>query len=176
MKNKYENLVEEINMQEEIVEKKDNLTEQLSQVTKDVNTVDGIITKLAEIITDLQKITNAVTAASLSIDNAVNSITQAIIDSREVVFTNKLDDETIKQLQDKYAKYSRNEAELFKKHQNNIAQMLIQNKDKFYDIINKADGVYFGRKTFIRLYMVFCTCFGIILLEIAYVLLKLVGG
>lgn len=64
----------------------------------------------------------------------------------------------------------------FKKHHTSISKMLDQNKDQCYKIINNADGVYFGRKTFIRLYIAFYTCFGIIFLEIVYGLLKLFGG
>lgn len=176
MKNKYNNLIEEINMQEEIVEKKDNLTEQLSQVTKDVNTLKSIVTKLADVVTDMQKIVLAVTAASKSTDNAVNAIVQAILDSRKIVLTNKLDDETITQLQNKYSVYSEKEEGMLKQHRKKIGDALDQNEKRCYEIINNADGVYFGRKTFIRLYIVFCTCFGIILLEIVFGLLKLFAG
>ena len=176
MSNKYENLVEEINKKEEIAEQKDNLTEQLSQVTKNVNDVKEIVDQLVKAVKDLKDLIPAITAASKSTDNAVNAITQAILDSRKVVVTNKLDDESIGQLKTKYDKYLQDEAELFKTHSNNIGTMLDQNKDKCYEIINRGDGVYLGRKTFMRLYIVFCTCFGIILLEIVYGLLKLFGG
>ena len=168
-KNKFDNLVEEINRKEEIAEQKDNLAEQLSQVTKNVNDVKEIVDKLLTAIEDLKKIVVAVTAASKSTDNAVTAITNAILDSRNVVITNKLDDESVKQLQTKYEK-------LYNKHCINISEMLEQNKDRCYEIINRGDGVYFGRKTFMRLYIVFCTCAGIILLEIAYALLRLFGG
>ena len=176
MSNKYENLVEEINKKEEIVEQKDNLAEQLSQVTKAAKEVKEIVDKLVAVIDDLKKIVLAVTAASKSTDNAVTAITQAILDSRKVVVTNKLDDESIGQLKTKYDEYLQNETELLKTHSNNIDTMLEQNKDRCYEIINRGDGVYFGRKTFMQLYIVFCTCFGIILLEIVYGLLKLFGG
>lgn len=176
MKNKYDNLVENINMQEEIAEQKDNIAEQLNQVTKDVEKMKGIVNQLVQAKDDLQKIVLAVTAASKSTDNSVNAIVKAILDSRKVVFTNKLDDETITQLQTKYFEYSKTEEGLFKKHREALGTMLDQNKDKCYDIINNADGVYFGRKTFIRLYIVFCTCFGIIILEIVFVFFKLFAG
>lgn len=117
----------------------------------------------------------AVTAASKSTDNAVTAITKAILESRNVVFTNKLDDESLKQLQTKYETYYMEEEKLCRKHRIDIGEMLEQNKDRCYEIINKGDGVYFGRKTFMRLYIAFCTCFGIVLLEIVYGLLKLFG-
>lgn len=173
MSNKYDSLVEEINKKEEIAEQKENLTEQLGQVTKSVNDVKSIVGKLETAIGDLKEITKAITAASQSTDNAVNAITQAILNSREVVVTNKLDDESVQQLQDKYDEYSRQEERIYENHRYDIAQMLERNKDRCYEIINQGDGVYFGRKTFIRLYIVFCTFFGIILLEIAYSLMKL---
>lgn len=176
MANKYEKLVEEINKKEEIAEQKDNLAEQLSQVTKDVNTVKGIVDELKQAITDIKEVTPALTAASKSTDNAVTAIIQAILDSRKVVVTNKLDDETITQLRNKYFEYSKTEEGLFKKHREALGTMLDQNKDKCNDIINNADGVYFGRKTFTRLYIVFCVCFGIIVAEIVFGLLKLFGG
>lgn len=175
MKNKYDSLLEEINMQEEIVEKKDNLAEQLSQITKDVDAVKDIVNQLVQTKDDLQGIANAVIAASKSTDNAVNAITQAILDSRKVIFICKLEDDSVRQLQKKYSDYSDKEAGLFKKHHEAISKMLEQNKDKCYDIINNADGVYFGRKTFIRLFIIFCVCFGIIITEIVYGLLKLFG-
>ena len=174
-RNKYDNLVEEINRKEEIAEQKDNLAEQLSQVTKNVNDVKEIVDKLLTGIEDLKKIVLAVTAASKSTDNAVTAITNAILESRKIVITNKLDDESVKQLQTKYETYYQQEETLYKKHGIDIAQMLEQNKDRCYEIINHGDGVYFGRKTFMRLYIAFCTFFGIILLEVAYGLLKLFG-
>ena len=117
----------------------------------------------------------AVTAASKSTDNAVTAITNAILDSRNVVITNKLDDESVKQLQTKYETYYQQEETLYKKHGIDIAQMLERNKDRCYEIINKGDGVYFGRKTFMRLFIAFCTFFGIILLEIIYFVVRWLG-
>lgn len=176
MANKYVNLVEEINKKEEIAEQKDNLAEQLSQVTKEVETVNVIVKQFVQSKDDLQIIVNALTAASKSTDNAVTAITQAILDSRKVVFTNKLDDETITQLQTKYSDYSEKEEGMLKQHRKKIGDALDQNEKRCYEIINNADGVYFGKKTFIRLFIAFCTCFGIIFLEIVYGLLRLFGG
>ena len=173
MKNKYDNLVEEINKKEEIAEQKDNLAEQLSQVTKNVNDVKEIVSKLVAAIEDLKKIVVAVKAAGQSTDNAVTAIIKAVLDSQNVVITNKLDDESVRQLQTKYETYYQEEEKLYKKHRINIGEMLERNKDRCYEIINKGDGVYFGRKTFMRLFIAFCTFFGIILLEIVYCLLKL---
>ena len=175
MSNKYSSLVEEINKKEEIAEQKDNLVEQLSQVTKNVSDVKEIVDKLATAIEDLKKIVLAVTAASKSTDNAVTAITNAILDSRNVVITNKLDDESLKQLQTKYETYYKEEEKLYRKNRIDIGEMLERNKDRCYEIINHGDGVYFGRKTFMRLYIAFCFFFGIVLLEIVYGLLKLFG-
>ena len=175
MANKYKNLVEEIDKKEEIAEQKDNLAEQLSQVKEDVETMKGIVNQLVQAKDDLQKIVLAVTAASKSTDNAVTAIVQAILDSRKVVFTNKLDDETITQLQTKYSDYSEKEEGMLKQHRKKIGDALDQNEKRCYEIINNADGVYFGRKTFIRLYIAFCVCFGIIVLEIGFGLVKLFG-
>lgn len=175
MANKYENLVEEINKKKEIAEQKDNLAEQLSQVTKEVETVKGIVKQFVQSKDDLQIIVNALTAASKSTDNAVTAIVQAILDSRKVVFTNKLDDETITQLQTKYSDYSEKEEGMLKQHRKKIGDALDQNEKRCYEIINNADGVYFGRKTFIRLFIVFCVCFGIIFTEIVYGVVKWLG-
>ena len=175
MANKYENLVEEINKKEEIADQKDNLAEQLSQVKEDVETMKGIVNQLVQAKDDLQKIVTAVIAASKSTDNAVTAIVQAILDSRKVVFTNKLDDETIKQLQTQYSGYSEKEEGMLKQHRKKIGDALDQNEKRCYEIINNADGVYFGRKTFIRLYIVFCVCFGIIVTEIVFGVAKWLG-
>ena len=175
MANKYENLIEEINKKEEITEKKDILAEQLSQVTTDVETMKSIVNQLVLAKDDLQKIVTAVIAASKSTDNAVNAIVKAIIDSRKVVFTNKLDDETITQLQNKYSDYSEKEEGMLKQHRKKIGDALEQIEKRCYDIINSGNGVYLGRKTFIRLYIVFCLCFGIIVTEIVLGLVMLLG-
>lgn len=115
----------------------------------------------------------AVTAASKSADNAVTAIKNAIRDSQNVVITNKLDDVSVRQLHNKYQTYL--QEKLYNKHSVNISDMLERNTDRCYEIINKGDGVYFGRKTFMRLYIAFCTFFGIVLLEIVYNLVKLFG-
>lgn len=175
MGNKYDNLVAEINKKEEIAEQKDNLAEQLSQVTKNVSDVKEIVGKLAVAIEDLKKIVLAVTAASKSTDNAVTAITNAILDAQKVVITNKLDDESVGQLQNKYQTYLQQEEKLYNKHRIDISDMLERNKDRCYEIINRGDGAYFGRKTFMRLFIAFCTFFGIILLEIIYVVVRWLG-
>lgn len=105
----------------------------------------------------------------------MDAITQAIINSRKVVITNELDDKSVKQLQDKYFEYSQQEEKLYEMHRYKIAELLERNKDRCYEIINNGDGVYFGRKTFIRLYIAFSTFFGIILIEIVFGLMKLLG-
>lgn len=176
MANKYENLVEEINKKEEIAEQKDNLAEQLSRVKEDVETMKVIVNQLVQAKDDLQKIVLAVTAAGKSTDNAVTAIVQAILDSRKVVITNKLDDETIKQLQTQYSDYSEKEEGMLKQHRKKIGEALDQNEKRCYDIINSGNGVYLGRKTFIRLFIVFCVCFGTIVTEIVFGLVKLFGG
>lgn len=141
-----------------------------------MNDVKAIVDKLVTAIDDLKKIVIAVTAASKSTDNAVTAITNAILESRKIVITNKLDDEYVKQLQTKYETYYQEEEKLYNKHRIDIGEMFEQNKDRCYEIINRGDGVYFGRKTFMRLYIAFCTCAGVILLEIAYGLLKIFGA
>lgn len=175
MSNKYSNLVEEINKKEEIAEQKDNLAEQLSQVTKNVNDVKEIVDKLIAAIEDLKKIVVAVKAAAQSTDNAVTAIKNAVRNSQNVVITNKLDDESVKQLKTKYDTYYQQEETLFKKHGIDISQMLEWNKDRCYEIITHGDGVYFGSKTFMRLCIAFCIFFGIVLVEVIYGLLKLFG-
>ena len=144
-------------------------------VTKNVNDVKEIVEKLVAAIEDLKKIVVAVKAAGQSTDNAVTAIKNAVRNSQNVVITNKLDDESVKQLKTKYDTYYQQEETLFKKHGIDISQMLERNKDRCYEIINHGDGVYFGRKTFMRLYIAFCIFFGIVLVEVIYGLLKLFG-
>ena len=176
MSNKYSSLVEEINKKEEIAEQKDNLAEQLSQVTKNVSDVKEIVDKLVAAIEDLKKIVLAVKEAGKNTDSAVTAIKNAIRNSRNVVITNKLDDESVKQLQTKYQAYLQQEEKLYNKHSINIGDMLERNEDRCYEIINHGDGVYFGRKTFMRLYIAFCIFFGIVLVEIIYGVMKLFGA
>ncbi len=176
MSNKYSSLVEEINKKEEIAEQKDNLAEQLSQVTKNVNDVREIVDKLVAAIEDLKKIVLAVKEAGKNTDSAVTAIKNAIRNSQNVVITNKLDDESVKQLQTKYQAYLQQEEKLYNKHSINIGDMLERNKDRCYEIINHGDGVYFGRKTFMRLYIAFCIFFGIVLVEVIYGVMKLFGA
>ena len=176
MSNKYSSLVEEINKKEEIAEQKDNLAEQLSQVTKNVSDVKEIVDKLVAAIEDLKKIVLSVKEAGKNTDSAVTAIKNAIRNSQNVVITNKLDDESVKQLQTKYQAYLQQEEKLYNKHSINIGDMLERNKDRCYEIINHGDGVYFGRKTFMRLYIAFCIFFGIVLVEVIYGVMKLLGA
>ena len=175
MSNKYENLVEEINKKEEIAEKKDNLAEQLSQVTKDMETMKGIVNQLVQAKDDLQKIVTAVIAASKSTDNVVTAIVQAILDSRKVVFTNKLDDASITQLKQRYSDFAEKEEGMLKEHRRKMGEKLDAIEKRCYDIISIGDGVYLGRKTFIRLCIAFFICFGIIVMEITLGIMKLFG-
>jgi len=90
-----------------------------------VSDVKDIVDKLATAIEDLKKIVLAVTAASKSTDNAVTAIKNAIRDSQNVVITNKLDDESVKQLQTMYETYYKEEEKLYRKHSIDIGEMLL---------------------------------------------------
>jgi len=93
-----------------------------------VSDVKEIVDKLATAIEDLKKIVLAVTAASKSTDNAVTAITKAILDSWNIVITNKLDDESAGQLKNKYQTYLQQEEKLYNKHRVNI--MICLNRTK----------------------------------------------
>ncbi len=95
--------------------------------------VKEIVDKFATAIEDLKKIVLSVTAASKSTDNAVTAISNAILDARKVVITNKLDDESVGQLKNKYQTYLQQEEKLYNKHRVNISDMLERNKDRCYE-------------------------------------------
>lgn len=111
-----------------------------------MNDEKEIVDKLVAAIKDLKKIVVAVKAAGQSTDNAVTAIKNAVRNSQNVVITNKLDDESVKQLKTKYDTYYQQEETLFKKHGIDISQMLERNKDRCYEIINHGDGSISGGK------------------------------
>ena len=47
-------------------------------------------------------------------------------------------------MQTKFETYYKEEEKLYRKHRIDIGEMLEQNKDRCYEIINRGDGVYFG--------------------------------
>ena len=175
MKNKYANLVEEINKQEEIAEQKNNLTEQLAQATANVSTAREAASDLLEAAKAAKEAAKICNAAALITDNSVTAITDAILDARKVEIKHRLDDETVKQLDERYAAFLKNEKELLDNHMTALQQGLDRHKNHCYGIINHGDGVYLGRKTFKWLFFSYAVFFGIILLEITFGLLKLFG-
>lgn len=84
-------------------------------------------------------------------------------------------DNLTEQLQTKYSDYSEKEDEMLKHHRKKIGDAFEYNEKRCYEIISKGDGFYFGRKTFIRLFIVFCVCFGIIVAEIVFGLVMLLS-
>ena len=131
--------------------------------------------RLETTIDDLKKIVVAVTAASKSTDNAVTAITNAILDSQKVVITNKLDEESVRQLQNKYENIHSKRLNYMRNTVLTLLRCLNGTKTGIMRLSTGGDGVYFWGKLLMRLYIAFCTFFGIILLEIIYGLMKLFG-
>ncbi len=175
MKNKYDNLVEEINKQEEIAEQKNNLIEQLAQATTNVNTAREAASDLLEAAKSAKEAAKICNTAALSTDNSVTAITNAILDARKVEIKHRLDDETVKQLDERYAAFLKNEKELLDNHITALQQGLNKHKDHCYDIINQGDGVYFGRKTFKWLFISYAMFFAIVVSEIVGGVIWLLG-
>lgn len=175
MSNKYDNLVEEINKQEEIAEQKENLAEQLAQTTTNVNTAKEAASNLLKAADAAKEAAKICNTAALSTDNSVTAITNAILDARKVEVKHRLDDESIKQLEGLYNTYLTKQKEMLSQHETSVKNMVEHSKDQCYDIINQGDGAYFGRKTFIRLFICFMVFFGIILTEIIGGIIWLLG-
>lgn len=170
--NKYERLVEKIDQQEAIVEQKDNLAEQLSQVTASVEVISDAVKNLSSVVEDIENVTRSATAVAIKIDTSVELITRAIQDSKDIVVQHKLDDATIKQLENRYNDYLKAESELLNKHHQAIRGLLNQNIVECKKVVSDGDGIYLGRKTFMWLFFGYMVFFGIILVEIVCLVAK----
>ena len=145
---KYNDLISAIKEDEE---KKDEL-----------NHVDATLEQVKEALTLLQKLLKAIKeakecgvttqkgldAATKSADNAISGICAAIVKAENTPIKAKLDDESLKQLQDTHAQWLGQEEQKLSDHDKQQAANWQKQSQRLTDIVKNNEGVWISTKLF----------------------------
>ena len=147
-KGKYNDLMSAIKEDEE---KKDEL-----------NRVDATLEQIKEALTLLQKLLEAIkeakecgvttqkglNAATLSVENAITGICNAIVKAQQTPVRTRLDDESMKQLQDVHAEWLGQEEQKLAEHNQRQEANWQKHSQRLTDIVKNNKGVWISEKIF----------------------------
>ena len=128
----------------------------------ELNRVDATLEQIKEALTLLQKLLEAIkeakessvttqkglNAATKSADNAISGICSAIVKAENTPIKAKLDDESLKQLQDTHAQWLGQEEQKLADHDKQQAANWQKQSQRLTNIVKNNEGVWISTKVF----------------------------
>ena len=147
-KDKYNNLVQSI---------KDN-----EEKEKEQNRFDATLEQIKEALTLLQKLLEAIKeakecgvttrkgldAATISAENAITGICNAIVKAQQTPVKTRLDDESLKQLHDSHAQWLGQEKQTLDDHHKQQEVLWLKQSQRLTDIVKNNEGVWISTRVF----------------------------
>ena len=148
MANKYENLVEEINKQEEVKDEKNNLDEELRLLKQAVSNLQDCISKIEQADRDGTETVKALNAATNSMDMAVFAFCRAVTRAESTVLKVEMTDECKNEIKSAREKLIEAETVLLANHRSAMLQQIRSQNEELRSFIKSAQGVYLPPKIF----------------------------
>ena len=148
MANKYDNLVEEINKQEEIKEKKNSLGEELRLLKQAVSNLQDCVSKVELADKDGTGMVKALNAATDSMDMAVFAFCRAVTRAESTVLKVEMTDECKNEIKSAREKFIEAETVLLANHRSTMLQQIRSQDEELRSFIKSAHGVYLSPKVF----------------------------
>lgn len=148
MKNKYNNLVEEINKQEEVKEEKNTLGEELRLLKQAVSNLQDCISKVEQADKDGTDMVKALNAAADSMDMAVFAFCRAVTRAESTVLKVEMTDECKNEIITAREGLVKAETILLSNHRKMMLQQLQCLNEELHSFIKAAQGVYLSPKVF----------------------------
>ena len=128
----------------------------------ELNRVDDTLEQIKEALTLLQKLLEAIkeakecgvttqkglNAATLSVENAITGICNAIVKAQQTPVRTRLDDESMKQLQDVHAEWLGQEEQKLVDHNQQQETIWQKHSQRLTDIVRNNEGVWISTKLF----------------------------
>lgn len=148
MANKFENLVEEINKQEEIKEKKNSLDEELRLLKQAVINLQDCVSKVEQADKDGTDMVIAMKAATDSMDMAVFAFCRAVTRAEATVLKVEMTDECLNTIQSAREKLIQAETDLLASHRRLQLQEIRNQNEEIKSFIKSCQGVFLSPKVF----------------------------
>lgn len=148
MKNKYDNLVEEINKQEEIKEEKVTLGDELQLLQKAIDNLQNSIKKVEKADKDGADMVIAMNAATDSMDMAVYAFCRAVTRAESTVLKVEMTDECKNAIISTREELIKAETALLSNHRSMLLQQIRSQYEELYSFIKSAQGVFLSHKVF----------------------------
>lgn len=148
MANKYDNLVEEINKQEEIKEQKANLDNELQVLKRAISDLHDSILKVEKAREDGTDMVKALNAATDSMDTAVFAFCRAVTRAEGTVLKVEMTDECKKEIISAREKLIETEKAILTWHRTTMLQQIRSQNEEMQSFIKSAQGVYLSPRVF----------------------------
>lgn len=148
MKNKYNNLVEEIDKQEEVKEEKVNFDKALQFLKEAISDLQDKVTKVEEASKEGADMVIAMNAATDSMDTAVFAFCRAVTRAEGIVLKVEMTDECKEEIISAREKLIEAEKSLLTWHRNTMLQQIRNQNEEMQSFIKSAQGVYLSPKVF----------------------------
>lgn len=148
MKNKYNNLVEEIDKQEEIMEQKANLDNELQLLKQAMSDLHDNIQKVEKAAKDGTDMVKALYAAKDSMDTAVSAFCRAVTRAESTVLKVEMTDECLNTIKSAREELIKAEITLLASHRRMMLQEIRNQNEEMQSFIKAGKGVYMSPKVF----------------------------
>ena len=148
MKNKYDNLVEEINKQEEIKEEKITLGDELLLLQEAISNLQDSVRKVEQADKDGTDMVKALNAATDSMDMAVFAFCRAVTRAESTVLKVEMTDECINAIKSAREELIKAETALLSCHRTMLLQQIQSQHEELRSFIKSAQGVFLSPKVF----------------------------
>ena len=148
MKNKYNNLVEEINKQEEVKEEKNTLGEELRLLKQAVSNLQDCVSKVEQADKDGTDMVKALNAATDSMDLAVFAFCRAVTRAESTVLKVEKTDECKSDIISAREDLIKAETALLSSHRTMLLQQMRSQYEELRSFIKSAQGVFLSPKVF----------------------------
>ena len=148
MKNKYNNLVEEIDKQEEVKEQKVNLDNELQLLKQAISDLHDNVQKVEKAAKDGTDMVNALNAAKDSMDTAVSAFCRAVTRAESTVLKVEMTDECLNTIKSARTELIKAETTLLANHRRKLLQEYRNQNEEMQSFIKSGKGVYLSPKVF----------------------------
>ena len=148
MKNKYDNLVEEINKQEEIKEEKITLGDELLLLQEAISNLQDSVRKVEQADKDGTDMVKALNAATDSMDTAVHAFCRAVTRAESTVLKVEMTDECKSDIISAREELIKAETTLLSSHRSMLLLQLRSQYEELRSFIKSAQGVFLSPKVF----------------------------
>ena len=148
MKNKNNNLVEEIDKQEEVKEQKVNLDNELQLLKQAISDLHDNVLKVEKASNEGTDMVTAMNAAKDSMDTAVSAFCRAVTRAESTVLKVEMTDECLNTIKSARTELIKAETTLLANHRRMMLQEIRNQNEEMQSFIKSGKGVYLSPKVF----------------------------